>query len=119
MQKLVYEQNWENNLTEKDRNYIEEIFDNLSFDHSRKVDFTYLWQAINHRDDLLVTAIVHNLSGEDVLFNETVVEYEGVAKDQFSLPVTLDAHTSMPWTFIFNSYNNAEKVSELVAPELE
>ncbi|WP_017186680.1 SLAP domain-containing protein [Alkalibacillus haloalkaliphilus] len=118
MQKLIYEHNWENNLAEKDRNYIEEIFKNLSIDHSRKVVFTYLWQAVNHRGDLLVTAIVHNLSGEEVLFNETVVEYVGVAKDQFSLPVTLDAHTSMPWTFIFTSYKSAEKVSELVAPEL-
>ncbi|MDQ0351861.1 SLAP domain-containing protein [Alkalibacillus filiformis] len=118
MQKLIYEHNWENNLAEKDRKYIEEVFEKLSFDRSMKVRFTYVWQAVNHRSDLLVTAIVHNLSDEEVTFNKTLVEYVGVAKDQFSLPITFNAHTSMPWTFIFTSYKSAEEVSELVAPEL-
>ncbi|QDP39909.1 SLAP domain-containing protein [Radiobacillus deserti] len=105
MQKLVFEDKWEKTIAEEDRLRIQEIFANLQSEQKDGLFFIPIRQAVNHRDDLLVSVLIHNATNEPITFEEKNVKYLEDCKVMgeyfFTLPVRIEAYTSMPWTFIF------------------
>jgi len=105
MQKLHFESAWDKTLSVKDRERIQQVFlqTNLT---SKKVEFTPLWEAMNHRGELLITVLVQNFSDQIIAFHNEKMQYweneNIVAEHIFTLPaLMIEPSTSMPWTFIF------------------
>ncbi|MTW87387.1 SLAP domain-containing protein [Virgibacillus dakarensis] len=106
MQKLTFESSWEKALSVKDRNRIEQVFSETIIPKNTPAHFTLLWQALNYKKELLVTALVHNSSQQIFSFHHTDLKYieygKTVAEYSFTLPtLIIKPNTSMPWTFIF------------------
>jgi len=106
MQKLQFEPSWDKTLSPKDRKRIEEIHFETSLSNPANVQLTPLWQAANHKGELLVTVLVHNFSQQVLLFHNKKLRYienkEIIAEYIFNLPsLVIQRETSMPWTFIF------------------
>jgi SLAP domain-containing protein len=82
-----------------------EVFQEAVLSGTPAIQFSPLWQAINHKKELLVTVIIHNISEESFHFTDQTVIYsigeKILAKHTFSLPFLIKANTSVPWTFIF------------------
>ncbi|MBS4175581.1 SLAP domain-containing protein [Bacillus sp. FJAT-49736] len=105
MQKLYFESAWDKTISEKDRERIREAFHKTSIPHNSQLEFTRLWEAINHKGALLVTVLIHNFDSEELTFHNKLLQYreneEITAAHPFTLPVPIKPETSMPWTFIF------------------
>ncbi|MFB5283138.1 SLAP domain-containing protein [Peribacillus sp. Hz7] len=106
MQKLQFEPSWDKTLSLKDRKRIEEIHSETSLSNPANMQLTPLWQATNHKGELLITVLVHNFSQQVLLFHNKKLRYienkEIIAEHIFSLPaLVIQQETSMPWTFIF------------------
>jgi SLAP domain-containing protein len=105
MQKLLYEEAWDKTISADDRALIKEIFHEAVLDDIKLIQFTPLWQAVNHKGELLITVIIHNVSKNAFsIINQSVYYKAGeetIAKHEFTLPLTVKGKTSMPWTFIF------------------
>ncbi|MFA1818801.1 SLAP domain-containing protein [Virgibacillus oceani] len=105
MQKLLLEKAWEKTISETDRSRIMEAFHEAVLSDKPAVQFSPLWQAINHKGERLVTVIIHNISKETFSFVDKTVKYSVAAKtaaqNTFSLPFFVKGETSTPWTFIF------------------
>ncbi len=105
MQKLLFEEAWERTISEADRLLIKEAFQQAVLSDLPAIQFSRLWQATNYKDELLITAIIHNVSGNSFSFTKKTIYYrageEIAAYHKFTLPVAVKAKTSMPWTFIF------------------
>lgn len=105
MQKLWLEEKWAKTIASQDLLYIEETFEQCSFNEETDVFITYLKKAINHRKDLLLITLIHNCTSASFTLNNQnviyLVEDEPIAKHSFSIPVRVPAYTSMPWTFIY------------------
>ena len=107
-QKLQFESAWDRTIADKDRKEIIEVFRNTEI-KPKRISFTPLKQAINHKRELLITVLMHNSTQEDFTFNQTNLSYsknnQVRAAATFYLPsLTIEKGTSMPWTFIFPSY---------------
>ncbi|WP_445492533.1 SLAP domain-containing protein [Niallia sp. 03133] len=110
MQKLIFEPAWNKTISQKDRKSIEEIFQRAEIVQTTNVSFTPLWQAINHKGDLLVTVLIHNVNNQKLPFDHTKLKYFEdealIAEHVFSFPsILLSPNVSMPWTFIFPKEN--------------
>ncbi|GIN41873.1 MULTISPECIES: SLAP domain-containing protein [Heyndrickxia] len=106
MQKLMFESAWDKTLSTKDRNYIEQIFVSTSMNSREDIQFTPIWQARNHKSELLITVLVHNFSEHPFSFHNTNLQYiennHLIAEHTFQQPTPIvEQQTSMPWTFIF------------------
>ncbi|USK68624.1 SLAP domain-containing protein [Peribacillus asahii] len=106
MQKLQFEPSWDKTLSPKDRKRIEKIHFETSLSNPANMQLTPLWQATNHKGELLITVLVHNFSQQVLLFHNKKLRYienkEIIAEHIFSLPsLIIQRETSMPWTFIF------------------
>ncbi|WP_249872632.1 SLAP domain-containing protein [Oceanobacillus saliphilus] len=106
MQKLAFEPSWDKALPAKDRQIIEEAFQNHNIANEPIIELTPLWQARNYRGELLITVLVHNFSHDVFSFNNTKLCYieneEIIAQHTFTIPaLTLNPEISMPWAFIF------------------
>ena len=106
MQMLRFESSWDKTLSDKDRVIIQQLFLETSRFNNESIQFVPLWQAINHKGDLLVTVLIHNFTKHARLFQDNKMHYlenkEIVAEHIFTLPsLIIKAKTSMPWTFIF------------------
>ncbi|WP_176555770.1 SLAP domain-containing protein [Virgibacillus ndiopensis] len=106
MQKLRFESSWDKTISTKDRNQIEQVFSDTQCAVNEPIYFSSLWQAINHKNQLLVTVLIHNTSQKNLSFQNTKMRYlennEIVVEYSFTLPLLfVEPHTSMPWTFIF------------------
>lgn len=106
MQRLQYESSWEKALADKDREHIEQIFQETSRSNNEKLRFTPLWKAINYKGELLITCLVHNFCKNSLSFHNQKLCYSEnnkiVAEHTFTLPnFSVKHETSMPWTFIF------------------
>ncbi|MDQ0159723.1 SLAP domain-containing protein [Alkalibacillus salilacus] len=106
MQQLIFEEKWDKTIAEEDRTWIESQFENISFDDHSGISFTVLNHAFNHRNHLLVTALVHNCTDQPVTIKDQSMTWGTQATGTFTLPVAIDANYSMPWTFIFTDYSN-------------
>ncbi|WP_102028808.1 SLAP domain-containing protein [Salirhabdus sp. Marseille-P4669] len=106
MQKLKFEAAWDKTLADKDRQEIQEIFTNSIPSLEDELQFTTVWIAENYKEELLVTALIHNQSNTDVTFNQTAIQFlDGntvLGEHTFTIkPLRIEPKTSMPWTFIF------------------
>ncbi|ASK64040.1 SLAP domain-containing protein [Virgibacillus phasianinus] len=115
MQKLTFQSAWDKTIADRDRERIKETFQKAELAPGVDIQFTSLWQAKNHRGDLLVAMLIHNTSYQDYTFHNQefsyVVNDTILAKYSFSPGVTIQKQTSMPWTFIFptGSFNSNAK----------
>ncbi|MFD1416583.1 SLAP domain-containing protein [Oceanobacillus jeddahense] len=105
---LVFEPKWDKALPDTDRQKIEKKFQNIvpSDLDDKSITFTPLWQARNHRSDVLVTVLINNFSGQAYSFDNSILEYveDDTVKaiQKFTLErVLVPPDSSMPWTFIF------------------
>jgi SLAP domain-containing protein len=108
MQQLQFEEKWDKTISDQDRRKIEEVFDETKDQNDRELDPVTLWHANNHKDELLVTALLHNRSDEPYTFNQAHLIYktldEPIAEKDFDIPrLEIPPRTSMPWTFIFQN----------------
>ena len=106
MQQLQFESSWAKALSAQDRDAIEKLFYDTKQQHDSTIVFSPIRQAINHRNELLVTVLVHNFSQQPLQFENTHLVYsneqEVLAESVFTLStLTIPPHVSMPWTFIF------------------
>jgi SLAP domain-containing protein len=105
MQKLQFESSWDKTLSAKDRERIKQVFlETNSADKS--IRLSPLWQAINHKGELLMTVLIHNFDNQVLSFHGKTLRYvennEVMAEHTFTLPsLIIEQETSMPWTFIF------------------
>ena len=106
MQQLQFESSWEKALSAQDRDAIEKLFNDTKEQHYTTIIFSPIRQAINHRNELLITVLVHNFTDQPLTFNNTRLRYkiqeEVIAENEFTLPnLVIPNEVSMPWTFIF------------------
>lgn len=114
MQQLVFEAAWEKTIARKDRQTIIRNFEQvLATLPSTGVHFTLLKKAVNHRDDLLITVLIHNCNEKPLDFDRDVLQYrldeQILARHTFHLPLKIAGKTSMPWTFIFPAGSYTEQ----------
>ncbi|OCA80752.1 SLAP domain-containing protein [Bacillus sp. FJAT-27986] len=106
MQHLQFEKSWDKALSAQDRSYIEKVFVETKHLNGTGVIFSPIWEAINHKEALLVTVLVHNFTDQPLTFNNTGLRYkiqgEVIAENEFTLHnLVIPNEVSMPWTFIF------------------
>ncbi|MET3697712.1 SLAP domain-containing protein [Bacillus oleivorans] len=106
MQTLKYESSWDKTISVKDRKRIEYVFQMTSLSKHTSIEFTPLWQAVNHKGELLATVLVQNFSKHPLSFHYKKLRYventEIVAEHTFTFSaLVIEPETSMPWTFIF------------------
>jgi SLAP domain-containing protein len=104
MQKLVFEDAWNRTISQKDRDIIEQLFRDETPEEG--VSFTIVRMAVNHKNERLVTAIVHNRTAQNLVFENAPLQFcDGdtlLVEHEFTLPaLQVPPETSMPWTFIF------------------
>ncbi len=106
MQHLQFEASWDKALSAKDRVHIKKLFNETKEKHFSTIVFSPIREAINHRNELLITVLVHNFSAVSLTFDNTRLFYtndqEILAEKLFTLPsLSIPSKVSMPWTFIF------------------
>ncbi|MBB2482239.1 SLAP domain-containing protein [Bacillus sp. APMAM] len=106
MQKLQFESAWDKTISENDRERIQQVFLETSSSQNKDIEFTPLWEAMNHKGELLVTVLVQNFSEQMISFHNEKLQYwedeNIVAEHSYTLPaLMIEPTTSMPWTFIF------------------
>lgn len=106
MQKLQFESAWDKTISEKDRERIQQVFLQTAPVITKNIEFTPLWEAINHKGELLVTVLVQNFGEQMITFQNKKLQYwedrNMIATYSFTLPaLKIEPATSMPWTFIF------------------
>jgi SLAP domain-containing protein len=107
MQQLKFEQSWDKALATQDRQDIERIFsETKDLKSPDNVIFSPIREAINHKEALLISVLVHNFTDHPFVFNKVRLLYgiqgEVIADKLFTLPqLVIPCRVSMPWTFIF------------------
>lgn len=110
MQQLQFEASWDKALSAQDRHNIEKIFNETKHLNSSDIVCSPIRQAVNHKQQLLVTVLVHNFTDNPLTFNNTRLVYRTqqqiIADDEFTLPtLTIPPFVSKPWTFIFPKFS--------------
>lgn len=111
MQTLYFEPAWDKTIANADRDLITQHFQTL---HPKEdIYLSFLRVAVNHKNELLATVLIHNGQAEPLHFKETAIAFQpaqGATKTGlFHLPVSIPAKTSMPWTFIFSASNQTDQ----------
>ncbi|KAB2494104.1 SLAP domain-containing protein [Priestia endophytica] len=106
MQQLQFETSWDKALANQDRENIERIFNETKHLNSSTIFCSPIREAINHKEALLVSVLVHNGTDRLLTFINARLLYsiggEVIADKVFTLPaLTIRPGVSMPWTFIF------------------
>ncbi|RHW33964.1 SLAP domain-containing protein [Lysinibacillus yapensis] len=106
MQQLQFEASWDKALADQDRKIIEAIFNETVQLNSSGIICSPIREAINHKEELLVTVLVHNFTNDSWNLHHTQLQYsikgKIVADHMFTLPkLEIPPKMSMPWTFIF------------------
>ncbi|MFS0821729.1 SLAP domain-containing protein [Bacillus sp. 1P02SD] len=106
MQKLVLEDAWDRTISQKDREEFERIFQDVFPNLDMGITFTTVRIAVNHKNERLVTAMIHNSTEQTLVFENTTLEIwtedKRFAEHKFTHPtLQVPPETSMPWTFIF------------------
>ncbi|WP_054752556.1 SLAP domain-containing protein [Piscibacillus salipiscarius] len=90
MQQLQFEEKWDKTISDQDRRKIEEVFEETKNHDDFEFEPVTLWQANNHKDELLVTALLHNRSDKTVSFNDVHITYKTldapIAERDFNIP---------------------------------
>lgn len=110
MQTLYFEDAWNRTLSDEDREKITAHFENLMSQND--VIISFLWEAVNHQNEKLVTVLIHNPTSSSLDIHNTPIANPlsngKLTISSFSIPVPIPAKTSMPWTLIFNENNYTE-----------
>ncbi|MEH7381240.1 SLAP domain-containing protein [Bacillus sp. JJ1533] len=106
MHKLLFEEAWDRTISQKDREEIQHIFHEAVTKLKTGVTLTTVRVAVNHKNERLVTTLVHNKTDQKLFFENTIIEIwageDRLAQHHFTLPaLQVPPETSMPWTFIF------------------
>ncbi|MED4402339.1 SLAP domain-containing protein [Metabacillus fastidiosus] len=106
MQQLQFESSWDKALAAHDRQNIERIFSETKHLNSSGIVCSPIREAINHKEELLVSVLVHNFTDHPFTFHNTRLLYSikgnMIADKLFTLPaLVIPPQVSMPWTFIF------------------
>lgn len=106
MHKLEFESSWDKTISNKDRQKIEAVFLETCQSNNQRIQLTPLWQAFNHKGELLVTVLIHNFTMHPYSFQNTKLKYiqanEVCIEHSFTLPsLSIESKSSTPWTFIF------------------
>ncbi|MGN7477320.1 SLAP domain-containing protein [Solibacillus silvestris] len=106
MQTLQFEASWEKAVSKHDRLFIEQLFHRSKSEKQRAISCCLIRKAINHRRQMLITALVHNHTSELLTFQNREVScltQHGEIAQKFTIPaLAVPPYTSMPWTFIFD-----------------
>lgn len=110
MQTLFFEPAWDKTIAPADR---EKIIAHFQTRHLvNDIMLSFLWEAINHKGERLVTVLIHNEEDTSLPLQDVVITYnkngEQIAAGIFTLPLEIPGKTSMPWTFIFTPANQTE-----------
>lgn len=116
MQQLQFEASWDKAIAAEDRQHIENLFNETKHLNNYTVLFTPIREAINHKNELLVTALVHNFTEStlDFINKRLIYNIQGkvIGENKFTLPtLVIQPRVSMPWTFIFPKDNYIEQAS--------
>lgn len=110
MQTLYFEDAWNRTLSKGDREKITAHFEN-TIDQD-DVTISFLWEAVNHQNEKLVTVLIHNPTSRSLDIRDTPIAHISpngkLTISSFSIPVSIPPKTSMPWTLIFNENNYTE-----------
>jgi len=115
MQRLEFEAAWDKTIAPADRKVIINLFNQTKNKQTETESIVLLpiRQALNHRNDLLATVLLHNFT--DSIFSLEAIDLAYLENDRviathhFSFPgLTLPKETSMPWTFIFPQHVRVE-----------
>lgn len=110
MQHLIFHPAWDKTLCYEDRKLIEQLFVQQLNDQPNMLSASLIRTAINYKNGLLVTALVHNYSEKTIHFIDRIITLEceeSEIKQTFTLPeLQIPAKSSMPWTFIFERQQN-------------
>lgn len=106
MQKLHFEHAWEKTLSQKDWLALEQLFQETVSQQKSCIVCHVFRQAINHKNQMLITVLIHNFSNDELTFENREVHClldEGQVSQKFTLQaLSIPPKTSMPWTFIFD-----------------
>ncbi|MFD2656408.1 SLAP domain-containing protein [Gracilibacillus thailandensis] len=114
MQQLHFEDAWNRTISNEDRLDIKKIFEQTKKDAEDGVTFVPVRTAVNHRNDLLITTLIHNFQSEETdltniniqLFQDNKrIASQYIEESRLCFP----AKTSMPWTFIFPEMGDENK----------
>lgn len=116
MLKLHFESAWDQTIAPMDREAIVDHFHKHSAHIKEGVHFSFLWQAINHRGERLVTVLVLNGEATSLRLQNAVITYyehdQQIATGTFTLPCEIAKKTAMPWTFIFSQGNQTDRAPQ-------
>ena len=109
MQKLYFEPAWDKTIAFTDREKIMHHFQQQTKQLQNGVHMSFLWNARNHKNEQLITVLIHNFEEINFRLHNTVISYneqgKQLANATFSLPREIAGNTSMPWAFIFSEAN--------------
>lgn len=118
MQQLMFETSWDKAIAEKDRIKIEQKFHQQAPLMYGRIHIVFYKKAVNYKGQILIMTIIHNGTEEPLIIENTPIEFvEEIhpLQETFTVPCTIPANTSMPWTFIFNrTKSNASPVYKIV-----
>ena len=110
MQTLYFEPAWDRTIAPADREKIIAYFQSQHLEND--IQLSFLWEAINHKGERLVTVLIDNVEDTSLPIQDTVIAYnkngKSIAIGIFNLPMEIQGKTSMPWTFIFTPANQTE-----------
>lgn len=119
MQKLYFENAWEQTIAHNDRKKITEHFKTIQQQDEKVLSF--LWKATNHKDETLVTVLIHNPELTPLNMSGTPIAYisqnGATTINTFDLPIEIPAESSMPWTFIFPEHQNIKRPPHFIIQE--
>lgn len=107
MQKLQFEAAWEKTISTQDRLLIEELFNRTKDDTGNAISCKIIRTAINHKQQVLITTLIHNRTAQLLNFQNRevicVTSEKEIAQIFMIKALRIPPTTSMPWTFIFDN----------------
>ena len=114
MQKLYFEPAWDKSIAPVDREKIRQHFQTRHLESD--IHLSFLWEAINHKGEQLVTVLIHNPKDTPLLLQDTIISYfkgnDRITTGIFHLPLRIPEKSAMPWTFIFSPANQTTQTSQ-------
>ncbi|WP_342600183.1 accessory Sec system S-layer assembly protein [Psychrobacillus sp. FSL H8-0483] len=105
--RLDLDENWEQSLASADKEQLAKVVEGLAVPKKNELNFMGLNQRFQEDGSLAVTILIRSGHEKNVSIEKLPLEVmdaakEIVAKGAFTLPpLTVQANTSKPWTFIF------------------
>lgn len=114
MQQLMFESSWDKAIAEGDRLKIEKKFRQQAPLIGESIHFMYYKKAVNYKQEILITTLIHNGTKEPLIIKDANIGFDDenqYVQGVFTIPCTIPAKSSMPWTFIFNATDRSDESS--------